>query len=327
MKHYFYVFITLCKPAIIFKMISLTFSHNNSAYFSCLKLHIMSHKIFNCCKIFFICFVFTSCGNKKEDEKLFEELNACLENSNKVIDATSRNFLFAMHEKTKDVRTHDKAILWQPKTDSIDKSSAELINYIDSLRNKVSSKLSEQDLKKLYKKLINYKQQMQLLDSFMYKDLSKDMKITTEVKNAEEQTDTEFCKSFNTSTQLLNLAICKNRIIKIKAALLEYCDVQTSYTICGFDILMPIILQNSTHFKPKEEIKITAGVGSFLSRPQPKIFINDKVIELNFNAVGEFKQTVPSKPGKYHKTVKIQFTKPDGTIGIAEKEITYTVDE
>jgi len=273
--------------------------------------------------------VFVACSNKdKENEKLFEELNLCLENSNKIIDAKSRDFLYAMNEKAIDERTHDKAALWQPKTDSIDKLSAELIIYIDSLKNKVSSKLNEQDLKKLYKELINYKRKMQLLDSAMYNDLSKNIQITTEVKNAEEQTEIEFCKSFNTSSQLLNLAICKNRIIIIKEALIEYCDAKTIYHNCwSYDSFQAITAQNSTHFRPYETLEIRAGVGAFSKAAMPLITIDGKPILLNNEGVAEYKTKVAGKKGKFSKLLKIEYRKPDGTAGAIEREITYTVDE
>jgi len=287
----------------------------------------MQPAIINCCKVLLVCLVIVSCGRGKEEEKLFEELNLCLESSNKTIDAKSRNFLFAINEKMKDAKTHDHTAFWKPKADSIDKFSVELINYIDSLKNITSRKLNEGDLKKLYNKLIIYKQKIQLLDSVMYKDLSKDIQITTELQNADEQTEIEFCKSFNISSQLLNLAIYKNRIIKIKAALLEYCNMQTTYTVCSFDSFQAIASQNSTHFKPNETLEITAGIGAFSKSAMPLITVDGKPILLNADGVAEYKTKVADKKGKFSKLVKIEYRKPDGTAGSAEKEIIYTVDE
>ncbi len=287
----------------------------------------MQSKINNCFKILFVFIVVVSCGKSKEDEELFEELNLALESSNNAIDAKSRDFLFEMNEKIKDAKTHDHAAFWKPKTDSIDKFSAELIAYINSLKNRVSSKLTEQDLKKLHKELINYKQKMQQLDSDMYNDLSKNIQITTEVKNSKEQTEIEFCKSFNTSSQLLNLEICKNRIMKIKAFLIEYCDVQTTSTSFTFDSFQAIAAQNSTHFRPYETLEITAGIGVFSKTQMPLITVDGKPILLNAEGVAEYKTKVSGEKGKFSKLVKIEYRKPDGTSGSVEKEIIYTVDE
>jgi hypothetical protein len=45
----------------------------------------MQSVIVNCCKIILVSLVLVSCGKSKEDEKLFEELNHSLENSNAII--------------------------------------------------------------------------------------------------------------------------------------------------------------------------------------------------------------------------------------------------
>ncbi|MFY7964237.1 MAG: hypothetical protein ACOVO1_05025 [Chitinophagaceae bacterium] len=275
-----------------------------------------------------MCLVLVSCGRNKEDEKLFEELNASLESSNKLINAKSVGFMMTMEEKMQDSRTHYIAIKWQPKARFIEKKSNEIIAYLNSLNNKASFRTEKKYLQKLHKELIEYKQQMQELDSAMYNDLSKDIKITSEIGEANEQTEAEFCNSFNESNQLLKLAIYKNRIVRIKSSLIEYCEMNTRPgCVLNFESFRAIAAQNSTKFKPAETLEITAGVGAFSKAASPKVFVNNKEVVLNSDGVAEFKETVPSKPGKYYKQVKIKYIKPDGTIGAAEKEIIYTVDE
>ena len=73
--------------------------------------------------------------------------------------------------------------------------------------------------------------------------------------------------------------------------------------------------------------RITAGVGAFSTAASPKIFVNDKEIQLNSDGVAEYKTKVPNEIGTYKKQVKIEYIKPDGTRGSVEKEIIYTVDE
>ena len=77
--------------------------------------------------------------------------------------------------------------------------------------------------------------------------------------------------------------------------------------------------------QPGEQIEITSGIGSFDSRPDPKVFVYGKQIPLNEHAFAVFKFKAEKKPGKYYVPVKIKYTDQNGRKQSIQKEIEYTV--
>ncbi len=290
----------------------------------------MHSKINNCCKILFLCLVLVSCGKSKEDEKLFEELNASLENSNRVIRKQTEGCLKKLEAEYNKASTKSKSSIWLLKAKSVEKLSDELITYLDLLQQQLrdGKHVETTEIKKLYFNLMSYKQKVLLIDNRIASELGIVINTTNIKKDSTEITPTAFNTSFNTSNSLVKLAIFKNRIEMIKEMIIEYCSKQyCNLNIIYDEFFRAIAYQNSIHFKPKEILQITAGVGAFTNDVNGKVKINGEEIKLNDEGVAEFRETVPSKKGVYHKNILLQFTKPDGTISSVEKKIIYTVDE
>ena len=98
-------------------------------------------------------------------------------------------------------------------------------------------------------------------------------------------------------------------------------------TYCGYGEYDYFSQSNSKYFKPGQELVIKSGVGSFGRAFELKIMIDGKVIPLNAEAFAEYKSKVEMKPGKYFKTVKIDFIKPDGTPSSVTKKVEYEVGD
>jgi hypothetical protein len=92
----------------------------------------MQSKIINCCKILLVCLVLFSCGKSKEDEKLFEELNLCLENSNMVIECQIKDHFYKFEQDSKNAIATERVAIWQPKAMLVAQLSNDLIKYINS---------------------------------------------------------------------------------------------------------------------------------------------------------------------------------------------------
>ena len=290
----------------------------------------MQSKIINCCKIFFVCFVVVSCGKSKEDEKLFVELNLALESSNKIIEGKSTDYLEELKLKKEDMKTKEIASIWESKAKNVQKLSNELIVYLDLLQIQTSEgrTLDATEIKTLYTNLITYKRKVLQIDERIAADIGMVISLTNNKKDSTEITESIFNTSFDKLNSSIILAILKNRIVTIKEMLIEYCSFNAKPgCLLHFESFQAIASQNSTKFKPAETLQITAGVGAFSTAASPKIFVNDKEIQLNSDGVAEYKTKVPNEIGTYKKQVKIEYIKPDGTRGSVEKEIIYTVDE
>jgi hypothetical protein len=292
----------------------------------------MQTKLINYCKILLVCLVLVSCGKSKEDEKLFEELNLCLESSNQKIDKMSKDYLYRFEVDLKDPISKEKAAIWQPKAKKVEKLSNNLTDYIDSLQQqiKVGKPLEVNNIKIFYNNLANYEQEILQIDGVIKSELAMQIGFLTNESNDKTKiTETAFNKNFKSSTPLLKLAAFKNRVLFIKEMIIELFSNKSIVQSCGITNFMQVIaVQNSTHLKPYDTLEITAGIGTFSRNLFPKVFVDDKEIKLEPDGVALYKTKVPSNAGKYKKKITIKFYNPyTEKEDSKEKEIIYTVDE
>jgi uncharacterized protein YlzI (FlbEa/FlbD family) len=288
--------------------------------------------IINWSKILLVCLVLISCGKSKEDEKLSKEVIEALSLSNHVIEAKAKDNLIKLEIDSRRLESREIAKIWYSKAREIEKLSNTLIELINSLLEKIkkneTTAIEKEDSEMLLESLIEYKQKISLIDKETTIYISNFLSLIYDSATSIEITKKIFYKSFTNSNSLTKLAIFKNRIEISKEMAIEFCSQHYTYhTIIYDDFFRAIAYQNSIHFKPKELLQITAGIGAFTNDVNGKVKINGKEIKLNDEGVAEFRETVPSKTGTYHKTISLQYTKPDGTICSVEKEIIYTVDE
>lgn len=91
-----------------------------------------------------------------------------------------------------------------------------------------------------------------------------------------------------------------------------------------FDKFDAIVSPNATYLMPGDELEIKAGIGAFSSAAQPKVYINGSSTPVGAEGVADWKTKV-SSTGTVN--VKIEFAKPDGSIGTVTKEVKYTVGQ
>jgi len=88
-----------------------------------------------------------------------------------------------------------------------------------------------------------------------------------------------------------------------------------------------IAVLSSSYINSGQSIQVSAGVGAFSVASNPTISINGKVIDLKGRALAEYSFTPIGKPGKYRVPVKIEFTKPDGSLEVHTTELEYIIAE
>jgi gliding motility-associated protein GldM len=89
-----------------------------------------------------------------------------------------------------------------------------------------------------------------------------------------------------------------------------------------YDQFQPLIGTNATYLMPGDELEVKAGIGAFSAAAAPKITINGQPQNVGADGTADFKTKVNSS-GTVN--VKIEYTKPDGTPGIKEIPVKYTV--
>jgi len=91
-----------------------------------------------------------------------------------------------------------------------------------------------------------------------------------------------------------------------------------------YDKFEPLVGTNATYLMPGDELEVTAGIGAFSAAAQPKVYINGAIQPLNAEGTADYKTKV-SSTGTVN--VKIEYTKPDNSIGVIEKAVKYTVGQ
>lgn len=256
--------------------------------------------------LFLSAIFFVGCKNKVDD-KLEKEIIKTLEENNKILNISNKEIESSFDILLQRPQTKEKAKIWFRKTKIADTLLNQFLNSIDSLDS------TSPDLNLLFNSYIRYIEKIDNWSNEELKDAFEKFKLNENNKGKSNKLEKE---------------IYKNKASIIRNMFNKYCLLQIGSTDGeGFyDSFSVITAQNSTHFKPNENLEITAGVASFSKASKPRITIAGRIIPLNDDAVAEYKINVGNKIGTFKKLVKISFTKPDGTLGTSTKEIIYTVD-
>ena len=117
----------------------------------------------------------------------------------------------------------------------------------------------------------------------------------------------------------------QNNIRINEERILVFCHEQIGSTGPNCTFISAISAQNKSVVQAGEKIEIYAGVGEFSSNMKTEVFIYDKPVRLDENAIAIYKLKAASKPGKYYVPVKINYTDQNGRQQTVQKEIEYTV--
>jgi gliding motility-associated protein GldM len=91
-----------------------------------------------------------------------------------------------------------------------------------------------------------------------------------------------------------------------------------------FDKFEPLVSPSATYLMPGDILEVKAGIGAFSAAAKPKIYINGSVQTVGDDGTADWKSPVNSTG---NVNVKIEYTKPDGSIGTITKDVKYTVGQ
>ena len=303
-------------------------------------------------------FLFSSCSNKSDSVlAVFKATEEGFLNSNSVVSNSSTVIYHALDEKLLKPESAQQASVWQPKAMLIKENSAGIIRYLDSLivelkkgaglrLENMREVYREDDLEvvssfflnkntgdELYDRLQKFKSDILAVDPELKKEFGDNSIIITYRFEQEQKSQKDFTKTFFDGVPAIAaIAILRkleNNVRVMENKFIEFCHNKLSSTY-GDDfgtVFHPMIAINSSYVKVGDEIKITAGIGTFSIVMQPVITISGKNMQPGENGVVTYEFNSPLKAGKYLVPVKIEFTKPDGSKGYITKDIEYTVAE
>lgn len=275
----------------------------------------------------------------------FQALNESLTNASRNIAQENGFLLSALEEKLYDPVTHYKAAIWQPKAAQIHSYASAVTSHIESLKTDLYNAYKHRGETKegtanvyfffkeegrgqsLFNRLMTFKQKAVSVDAHLYSEFSN-LKLLPYALDSAMHTEQRFLDLYfqNTSyvaAQALLSQLLSN-VLMAEKRLLQFCSEQyTSHK--NFESYSAIIAQSSNYVRAGTSIEITAGMGAFNTRDQPKIAINGKDVPLSENGTANYTFKASKKEGKHYMPVEIEYTDQKGKRQTITKAVAYTV--
>lgn len=115
----------------------------------------------------------------------------------------------------------------------------------------------------------------------------------------------------------------QNDVRNSEAQLVDYCHDQIGSVKVVYDEFEAIAQANTTYAMPGDPIEVTAGVGAFSAAAKPRISINGQTVALTGGKA--IYKTTANGAGDHSIAVKIEYTKPDGSVAVKNETVKYTV--
>ena len=288
-------------------------------------------------KSFLVLFILSSflvsCKQKENVESNINSYtNAVLLSSQEIIKDKIKINWYRLKEKQYRPQTKDSALVYLPKAESAIALGDNIIDYLNTLKEKVKEQNNLDTKDSLFEKLKDYEVNILKIDSNanqIFDDAILLLDTTSGFKKMnKEQFENQFLKGITTIDYLSFVNSLKANIVYNEAKMVEYFDLSCEFTDGDgfYERYEPMVSQNSKHFKCDETLEITAGVGSFSMAAQPKFTINGSDVEVDDVGVAKYKMKVAKEKGKHIVPVKVSFTKPNGEKQIETHTIVYYVE-
>ena len=271
---------------------------------------------------------FSSCSDKSDNNKaVIKALQESMESSNASINMSSTQILYSLDDKSRDYITKDKAGIWLPRAQQIQKLSEDIFKYIEGL--KKISKVNAKTANELFARLTKHKEDILSVDSSIRDVFAKNLNLISMSFDTTNQTRNDFYKTFFKNSSALStsamLTKLQNNIKVLENKTITFCHEQISVHDHIDSFNEALVGQNSKYVKAGEKIEITAGVLAFRTRANPIITINRNKIVTGGNGISVYSFKASNKPGKHFVPVKIEFTDQNGIKNTREFTVEYTV--
>ena len=291
----------------------------------------------NVVSAFFASIILTSCADRsKTDLKVINALNESIENSNKTVNATTVDIMHSLEAKLHDYSTKERAQVWFPIAQTIQKISKKAYEEIQEIKFKLEKgsikTVREEDISNVFNSLLKYKNEILQVDSRLTRYFQQYLRIFTRSIDStnvnQESLFRDFFSNAYTSAIIAMLSKLQNNIKLNEERMVTFCH-EYSTPICGMGAIMTsvLVMQSASIVQKGGEIEITAGLASVSVEQKPKVIVYNTFVPLNDAGLAVYKLKAASKPGKYYVPVKIKYTDQNGREQSMIKEIEYTVAE
>ncbi len=283
----------------------------------------------------------------------FKTVNNSLESSSATVNISTSSIMESLAEKTKKPETAERANIWNPKAEMVQKLSNDVYSFVDGLKKRIMEEAkynptSEEEKgidnldvttrimvdqgegKVLFEKLQAYQKQVLAVDSLFAKNFENALPIDLTMPKTKNKSNNTWEKAYfhmvPTIASLTILSKFQNDIRTSENKIVTFCHEQVGKVDVRYDTYAAVVGQNATYLLPGQELEISAGVGAFSKAAKPVISIGGTVVPLGEDGASHWKTRV-NDVGHKSLTVKVNFTDQNGKQQSIEKVIEYTVGQ
>jgi hypothetical protein len=279
-----------------------------------------------------------ACSSKSSsNDEALKYLNESLESSRLTINKSTQTLLMGIKEKLMDPPTAKKAQIWYPRADLVSQRTNTIFEEIENVKNRLlvitdpNGELNQVknitgEIRKLGKELTVYNNNLMEIDSQFSQIFPDPIKM-----DGEGSSDLRFFPTYLFSKNItVRVAVSLLNQIQTNVKIIENRMIQFCYNKIGdnsdyFSVYSAIIAINTMRAEPGARLEITAGVGAFSTKAQPKVTIDGKPCSISEDGAVHYSFKAPKLSGKYKQHVKIEFIDEIGKIEVIEKDISYSV--
>jgi gliding motility-associated protein GldM len=282
----------------------------------------------------------------------FKTVNNSLIKTNEVINASTSEVLGSLNELKSDPATRDRATIWYQKAEDVQKASAAVYNYIQSLKDQIlieaggdpkdsTKRYKEDNLDiatrimiekgngpKLKAMLEKYRTDVLGIDNAIDSAFKTSLPINTVKPSSQNRAgrtwEGAYFHMVPSVAAMTILSKFQNDVKTSENKVVTFCHEQVGKVKIRYNTYQPIVGQNSKVLLPGQELEITAGLAAFNSDQKPIISIGGSSVPVDAQGKAVWKQNVNSS-GKI--PVRVAFRDQDGNPQTRDFEVEYTVGQ
>jgi hypothetical protein len=273
---------------------------------------------------------------ERQGQQLIAKLSTSMKSEQTFIRSQTSAVCAALAERLTDYIHAEKAKIWQPVVDDIRTRAKSATGAMEGLlrmlkdedaHTKAVKKLWSDSLFRVlarfkYAALHAHEYLMQTFENELIPGIPIAPQAADSGANAFAKANTDH---FNHAETELLLQYWLKEVLLAENKLVTFCFNNSTRNFCGLNISSLLVGQSHSSLSPGETLTITAGVGSYSMRANPKITIQGQPAELDDGAHTTYRIKAPSKKGTYTVPVAISYINEAGVTVSAKKEVVYTV--
>lgn len=279
----------------------------------------------------------------------FRTVNNSLVKTNSVLESSTGTVMKSLQAKASQPETREKALIWLPVAQDVQKESADMYNFINSVKDSLiagsksdpkDTTFKEDDLnassrilvdgplgKQLLAKLKTYEANV-LKNPDVKTQFQGQLPIDLTIPKTQSQGNSSWEQAYfhmtPTIAAITILSKFQNDVKTTENRLVSYIHSKVGEVDVRFDQFAPLLTANSNYLMPGDEIELSAGVAAFSSANKPSISINGAGGQLGPDGFVRSKFKV-SGSGPHTVSASFTYVDQDNKTRTETRQVSYVV--